>query len=110
MTKDDKQFLKTLITDLKIEIKDIKTDITDMKTDFGTRFDKLKGETHRNGILLEKYDDYLMILSENYSTLNQSVAEIKLNVHDVKEMVFDYPILRNTVKKHSKQIADLTLA
>ena len=98
MTKDDRQFIASLIKGLddKITGLDKKIDEVDKR---------LSTEIRHNGVLIEKMQGDIDFLVEGHQTLNARLIRVEADVTEIKETIFDYPILRDVVKEHSRLLA-----
>ena len=104
MTKYDKQFLTGLIgqQDKKFTglFKRLEGKIEGVESSLGEQI-------HKNGILIENLDTALCGVADGVSDLNRRMKNVEINVADIKKTICDYPIIRNLVQKHEKQLAKL---
>ena len=126
MNKDDKQFIVGLIDNLRTEITGVEDRLGERITDVAKKSDeKIEGlgdrlnkkitsvenrlgeQIRHNGILIEELQDDVSIIAQNVETLNIDMTAVKGDINEVKTIIADYPILRETVKKHSKQLVKL---
>ena len=135
MTKDDKQFFRGLIGDLRVELKkDISSLRTEFREDMGTFRDELRGEMNgmrtelrgemngmrtelkgemngmrgdirANGVLIENLDTALCGVAEGVSDINRRMKNVEADVSDIKNTIHDYPTIRKMVQRHEKQLA-----
>lgn len=111
MTKDDKQFISGLINGLKQEITGFESRLSKKITGLDGKIDgvesRLGEKIRHNGVMIEDLRDVVYSVADNVSDLNRRMKTIETDVTDIKEAIHDYPILRETVKKHSRQLAKL---
>ena len=93
MTKDDKQFLTSLIGQ--------------QNKKFTGLFKRLEDGLRENGVLIEDLDTALCGVADGVSDLNRRMKNVESDVSDIKEVICDYPIVRSLVQKHGKQLAKL---
>lgn len=92
MTKDDKQFFRGLIGDLRTELK---TEIGDLRTE-------LKADIRANGVLIENLDTALCGVVDGVSDLNRHMKNVEADVVGIKEAICDYPIIRKMAQRHER--------
>ncbi|MBI5732081.1 MAG: hypothetical protein HY982_01840, partial [Candidatus Magasanikbacteria bacterium] len=78
----------------------LRQEISEMSTD-------LQEQIRHNGVLLEALRDDVTTIAEVVSNLNHDMTQVKGDVAEIKETIHDYPILRETVKKHSRLLAKM---
>ncbi len=69
---------------------------------------QLGEQIRHNGILIEELQDNVSVIAQNVETLNGDMTIVKTDINEIKTVIVDYPILRETVKKHSRQLAKLS--
>ena len=124
LNKDDKKFIADLVTgqisglDNKIngleqkltaKIDGVEQKLTAKIDGLDKKIDgvdsRLSTEIRHNGVLIEKMQGDIDFLVEGHQTLNGRLTRIETDVTEIKETIFDYPILRETVKEHSRLLA-----
>ena len=108
MNKNDKEFITGLIkgvqSGLEKKITDVKGDLVKQITDVKKSLEK---QIRHNGVLIEHNKSNIEWLVESNKTLHERVGRVETNVVDIKETISDYHIVRETVKKHGRQLATL---
>lgn len=111
MNKEDRRFIKGLIGGLDQKISGIETGLGEKITGLDQKISSVEtnlGKQIRyNGILIEKMQDDVGQMKEGFSVFGKDMSQAKDDIAEIKEVIYDYPILRETVKKHSRQLAEL---
>ena len=106
LNKDDKKFIVDLVTSQINNLdKKLSAKIDGVKTGLEGRMDGLETQIRHNGVLIEKMQDDIDFLVEGHETLNARLTRVETSVTKIEETIFDYPVLRDVVKEHSKLLA-----
>lgn len=104
MDREDKQYMAGLVSGLA-------TQITGVEDKLGKKItgieDSLQEQIRHNGILIERVESNVSLIQEGFSDFSKDMSQVKKDIAHIKETIQDYPILRQTVKKHSRQLAEL---
>ncbi|MBI5412604.1 hypothetical protein HZA43_05565 [Candidatus Peregrinibacteria bacterium] len=105
LNKEDKRFIIEAIIQSEGRMSarfDVKLDA---KLD-GLRTE-LKTEIRHQGVLLEGLSDVVYSIAEGVSTLNDRMGRVEKDVAEIKDNISDLPEIRTTVKRHSRELAEL---
>lgn len=124
MIKDDKVFFLNALnaleqrmrqgfSELKSELKlEFKGGITGVKNELQKEIaslrNELSDEIRYNGVLLEDIKSEFRANTESLQVLNKRMTIVENHVVAIRETIYDYPVLRETVQKHSRQLATLS--
>ena len=108
MNKNDKAFITGLFKGLESHIGGLEGRFDGLEGRFEKRFEALEFEDRRNGMLLEELRDDLKLQGEGYSFIIDRLDQIGADVSEIKATIIDYPIIREMVKKHDRQLEKLT--
>ena len=81
--------------------------ITDVEKRLTKKIQENTDEIRHNGILIEQNKDSIDLLAEGNKTLNDRFGRLETDVTYIKEKIVDYSIIRETIKKHGRQLSTL---
>ncbi|MBN1258490.1 hypothetical protein JXA05_01905 [Candidatus Peregrinibacteria bacterium] len=110
LTKDDRRFIATLVTDIVTDRvggldKKLSARIDGLDKKIDGVNASLSEQIRHNGVLIEDIQSDLKGVAEKISFMDERLIRVENDVTEIKETIFDYPILRETVKKHSRLLA-----
>ena len=94
--KTDVAGLKTDVAGLKTDVAGLKTDVAGLKTDMSS----VKGEQHRQGILMEEMRDNINLIVEAISPLlrkSEGMDELNENIAENQAQI---TIVKSTLRSH----------
>lgn len=81
--------------------------ITEALNRLEKKIDKNSEEIRFSGVLIEKMQDKIDLLHEGHKTMLGQMSAMQDDITEIKTTIYDYPVLRETVKKHSRQLAKM---